>query len=140
VASGTLEGANRPVVRSLPEKLAMAKTIPGCVTRSFGEVRPRDPLASLAKTEYIFSGIYSVKEAVMRTAKVFKNGQSQAVRLPKEFRVAGDEVYIKKTGNVIVLIPKRHPWDTLVASLEKFSPDFLAERDQPETQGRESFE
>ncbi len=76
----------------------------------------------------------------MRTAKVFKNGQSQAVRLPKEFRVAGDEVYIKKTGNVIVLIPKQRPWDTLVASLKKFSPDFLAERDQPEVQVRESLE
>ena len=36
----------------------------------------------------------------MKTARVFKNGQSQAVRLPKEFRFAGDEVYIKKLGNV----------------------------------------
>jgi antitoxin VapB len=99
-----------------------------------------DPLAGLRKIEYILHGIYSSVEGAMRTAKVFKNGQSQAVRLPKEFRVPGDEVYIKRTGNVIVLIPKRHPWDALIASLAKFSPDFLAERNQPESQVRESLE
>ena len=38
----------------------------------------------------------------MKTAKLFKNGQSQAVRLPKEFRITGSEVYIKKQGDVIV--------------------------------------
>jgi len=43
----------------------------------------------------------------MKTARVFKNGQSQAVRLPKEFRFAEDEVYIKKVGNVVLLLPKR---------------------------------
>ena len=35
----------------------------------------------------------------MRTAKLFRNGQSQAVRLPKEFRFDGDEVWIKRVGN-----------------------------------------
>ncbi len=72
----------------------------------------------------------------MKTARVFKNGQSQAVRLPKEFRFAEDEVYIKKVGNVVLLLPKRDSWDTFVSSLGKFSEDFLAEREQPATQRR----
>lgn len=73
----------------------------------------------------------------MTTAKLFQNGQSQAVRLPKAFRLPGTEVYIKKVGNAIVLIPKEHPWATLIASLAQFSEDFMRERDQPESQARE---
>jgi len=46
----------------------------------------------------------------MKTAKLFKNGQSQAVRLPKEFRMVGDEVYIEKQGEAIVLLPKNKSW------------------------------
>ena len=39
----------------------------------------------------------------MKVAKLFKNGESQAVRLPKEFRFAGDEVFIKRVGSAVVL-------------------------------------
>ena len=49
----------------------------------------------------------------MKTAKLFKNGQSQAVRLPKEFRMSGSEVYIKKQGEAIILLPKEKSWNTL---------------------------
>ena len=72
----------------------------------------------------------------MKTAKLFKNGQSQAVRLPKEFRFKGDHVFIKKEGDVVLLIPEKKTWDTLVRSLGKFSDDFMSERTQPETQKR----
>ncbi len=48
----------------------------------------------------------------MKTAKLFMNGRSQAVRLPKEFRFEGDEVYIKKIGASVVLIPYNAPWNT----------------------------
>jgi len=75
----------------------------------------------------------------MKTARVFKNGQSQAVRLPKEFRFAEDELYIKKVGNVVLLLPKRDPWGALANSPGKFSADFLAEREQPATQRRGEF-
>ena len=67
----------------------------------------------------------------MKTAKLFKNGESQAVRLPKEFRFEGDEVLIKRAGNAVVLLPKKQSWDSLVDSLGQFSSDFMSDRDQP---------
>jgi len=73
----------------------------------------------------------------MKTAKLFQNGQSQAVRLPKEFRFEGDEVFIKRSGNVVMLIPTAHSWDALLGSLDKFTPDFMPERNQPNQQERE---
>lgn len=73
----------------------------------------------------------------MKKAKLFKNGQSQAVRLPKEYRLKGDHVFIKKCGNTLMLIPAENSWDSLIASLDKFSDDFLTEREQPEIQKRE---
>lgn len=75
----------------------------------------------------------------MKTAKLFQNGQSQAVRLPKEFRFEGDEVIIKRSGNAVVLLPTNHSWDVLVNSLDKFSDDFMTDRAQPEQQVREDF-
>ena len=67
----------------------------------------------------------------MKTAKLFKNGQSQAVRLPKEFRMNGKEVYIKKQGEAIVLLPIEKSWAPLFNSLNHFSKDFKIERSQP---------
>lgn len=64
----------------------------------------------------------------MKTAKLFQNGQSQAVRLPKEFRFEGHQVYIQRVGNAIVLLPLDAPWQTLHESLAQFSPDFALER------------
>jgi antitoxin VapB len=75
----------------------------------------------------------------MKTAKIFQNGQSQAVRLPKEFRFDDSEVFIKKTGNVVQLIPRSDSWNSLFDSLKKFSRDFMDERIQPELEKRESF-
>lgn len=75
----------------------------------------------------------------MKTAKIFQNGQSQAVRLPKEFRFDDSEVFIKKCGQVVYLIPRGASWDALFGSLKKFSRDFMAERVQPEPDKRESF-
>jgi antitoxin VapB len=82
--------------------------------------------------------IYSL-EAAMKTAKLFQNGQSQAVRLPKEFRFDGSEVFIKKTGNVVQLIPRTDSWNSLFDSLNKFSRDFMPERVQPELDKRDNF-
>ena len=75
----------------------------------------------------------------MKTAKIFMNGQSQAVRLPKEFRFDEEFVYIKKMGNAVVLLPPKGSWESLVQSLEKFSEDFMSERSQPAGERREEF-
>lgn len=66
----------------------------------------------------------------MREAKLFKSGRSQAVRLPKEFRLPGDSVYIRKLGGSVVLIPKEQSWSSLVDACEHFTDDFMATRDQ----------
>jgi antitoxin VapB len=70
----------------------------------------------------------------VKSAKLFKNGDSQAVRLPKEFRFKGTEVLIRRVGTAVVLLPKSHSWDTLLASLSKFPPDFMEERYQSPVQ------
>jgi len=75
----------------------------------------------------------------VKTAKLFKNGQSQAVRLPRDFRFDDDYVFIKKEGKVVMLIPAKGLWQSLFNSLDKFSDDFLAERRQPLTQKREAL-
>jgi len=67
----------------------------------------------------------------MNTAKLFKNGKSQAVRLPKQFKFQGNEVYIKRIGRNVILIPKDDPWESLISSLNDFSDDFMAKREQP---------
>ena len=76
----------------------------------------------------------------METAKLFQNGQSQAVRLPKKYRFEGEKVIIKRLGNAVVLLPYEDSWSTLFDSLEQFSDDFMEEgRQQPESQERESL-
>ena len=73
----------------------------------------------------------------MNTAKLFKNGKSQAVRLPKQFKFKGSEVYIKRIGRNVMLIPKDDPWESLISSLDNFSDDFMADREQPVLDKRE---
>jgi antitoxin VapB len=75
----------------------------------------------------------------METARLFKNGQSQAVRLPKDFRFEGEKVFIKRVGNAVVLIPYHDSWETLFESLDQFSDDFMEAREQPPAQHRESL-
>lgn len=65
----------------------------------------------------------------MNTAKLFRNGRSQAVRLPKEFAMPGEEVYVKRIDGMVMLIPKdAKVWRTFVHSLDGFSEDFMADR------------
>lgn len=75
----------------------------------------------------------------MNTAKLFKNGNSQALRLPKEFAFEGNEVYIKRIGKAVVLLPKEESVDDFWAGLELFTDDFMSERDQLSLQEREDF-
>ena len=76
----------------------------------------------------------------MRTAKIFSNGRSQAVRLPQDCRFDGSDVYVKKYGSMVILFPKTDPWKLLVNSLDNFTDDFMTERQQPlEPQDREDL-
>ncbi len=72
-------------------------------------------------------------------AKVFKNGRSQAVRLPKECRVDTDEVYIEKIGHSLMITPKeKSKWDLMRHALDDME-DFELERNQPSVQERDLF-
>ena len=73
----------------------------------------------------------------MMTGKLFENGRSQAVRLPKDCRFDGKEVAIHKIGDVVMLMPKEKSWNGLLASLDLFSDDFMSSgREQGELQER----
>ncbi len=73
--------------------------------------------------------------------KVFQNGRSQAIRIPKEFRVDCDEVYIEKVDNTLIIKPKEsNKWDNFFNNLEKVdTSDFLSDRNQPKAQERDLF-
>ena len=70
----------------------------------------------------------------MKTAKIFKHGNSQAVRLPKEFRFHDDEVFVKRSGWGVLLLPKRITMEQLDAILSQFRGKFV--RRQPRMQKR----
>jgi antitoxin VapB len=73
----------------------------------------------------------------MTVAKVFRTGRSQAIRLPKEFRVASDTVYLKRTSEGFLVITK-DPWEIFFEGVERLSDKFLAsERVQPELESRD---
>lgn len=63
----------------------------------------------------------------MMTAKIFENGRSQAVRLPKECRFDADEVAVSKIGDVVMLMPKTGNWDLFMKAADMFSEDFFAD-------------
>jgi antitoxin VapB len=67
-------------------------------------------------------------------AKLFVNGGSQAVRLPKKFRFEGDSVYLKKLPDAVMILPKDDPWASLVSAFGSI-PDF-PDREEPEEQKR----
>lgn len=70
----------------------------------------------------------------MDTAKIFENGTDQTVVLPKQFRLDGDEVFIRQLGKSIILIPKSEDvlWETFMDGLGGFSDDFMKDGRSPE--------
>jgi len=87
----------------------------------------------------IYHGIYFDQgDEIMQKAKLFQNGRSQAVRLPKEFRFKGDDVFIQKHGDAVLLIPHEKAWEVFLEGLSSFSDDFMNDgRDQGVDQQRE---
>ena len=76
----------------------------------------------------------------MMTAKIFENGRSQAVRLPKECRFSSDEVMVNKIGDIVILLPKQNKWESFFQAIDMFSEDFMEEgRANDGVQERESL-
>jgi len=75
----------------------------------------------------------------MRTqiAKIFMNGRSQAVRLPKEYRFDTEEVYITRQGENVILSAKKPTWDEFFAAESVFGEDYLQDRQDEEPQERD---
>jgi antitoxin VapB len=74
-------------------------------------------------------------------AKLFRNGRSQAVRLPREFRFEGEEVRIRKVGNSVLLEPIVSDMATWFAELDRLNsaPFLKTGRRQPKTPRRRFF-
>ena len=73
----------------------------------------------------------------MAVAKVFRTGRSQAIRLPKEFRVDADQVRLKRTPEGFLVITK-DPWDVFFEGVEQLSDHFMSgERVQPPLESRD---
>lgn len=67
----------------------------------------------------------------MKHAKLFENGRSQAVRLPKEFRFTGTEVLIHREGNAVILLPADAPWARFENLLAQYGPSDILEPTDP---------
>ena len=79
-------------------------------------------------------------EQSLKTARLFVNGRSQAVRLPKEYQFDGENVYIQKVGEAVILFPVDREWEVFLHGLNSFSDDFLSEgRFQGKDPKREAF-
>ena len=76
----------------------------------------------------------------MDTAKLFQSGRSQAVRLPKAYRFSGGQVFVKRVGSAVVLMPESNSWDLMFEACDEFSPDFMKERNQPRHQNRPALD
>ena len=89
---------------------------------------------------YIHEYIFDERGDHMLSSKVFTSGNSQAIRLPKEYQVEDKELFIKKVGSTIILFPKNKPWEAFERSLKEFSDDFMTNgREQPEMQERKGL-
>jgi len=74
----------------------------------------------------------------MQIARLFINGRSQAVRLPKEYQFTGESVYVKRLGDAVILVPFDKEWEVFLHGLNSFSDDFMSEaRLQENDQERE---
>lgn len=81
--------------------------------------------------------IYKMYIHNVKTAKLFKSGGSQAVRLPKECRFEGTDVHYHKVGSALVLLPQKGSWGPLFEACREFSPGFMSQRRQPQLEKRE---
>ena len=75
----------------------------------------------------------------MTTAKVFRTGRSQAVRLPKEYRFNTREVCVAKVDEMVILYPQKKGWKIMERAIRRFTDDFMADRDQAAAEERKAL-
>ncbi len=93
-----------------------------------------------SRIETVYINVYTkgVKETdTMETAKLFTNGGSQAVRLPKNCRFDDEEVYVNRIGNAVILLPKNDSWSSAILGLSMFSDDFMKDYEDLPAEERE---
>ncbi len=91
-------------------------------------------------TWYISWYIFIIEVINMQTAKLFINGRSQAVRLPREFQFSGKDVLIQKVGDAVILLPHDKSWEVFLHGLNGFTDDFMENgREQGKSQKREEI-
>ena len=73
------------------------------------------------------------------TTKIFQSGGSQAVRLPKAFRIDAEEVFITREGEKIIISPKPLSWDSYFDKSSEVPEEFMAKRNDSLPQERELF-
>lgn len=76
----------------------------------------------------------------MITAKVFKSGNSQAVRLPKEYRLSAKEVSVNRIGNILMIVPKGDPWRVFSEGIQELGDDFPPSIRKPKPSTRIAFQ
>ena len=74
------------------------------------------------------------------TLKIENGKRGQAIRIPKDMKIDDDKVYLKKMGNALFIIPFHDPWQNLFESVNKFTDDFMKDRNQPDIQLRDTFD
>ncbi len=103
----------------------------------------KEDLPPLALNEKIFkinTNNFNLIDYSKLKAFIFKNGQNQTVKLPKDFRFEGAEVYVQKVGRGVLLLPvDNSPWEFFRQSFDLFSSDFMEERQQSLSQKRDTF-
>ena len=73
-------------------------------------------------------------------AKLFTNGRSQAVRIPKAYRFEGvDEIILRKEDDALIVIPVRKSWTSFAGEVSGADDDFMAERPDLMGEGRILF-
>ncbi len=76
-------------------------------------------------------------ELELPTAKLFKNGRSQAVRLPKDYRFEGSEIGVGRVGNAVLLYPLNDPWVVFFEGAKELSDLEPLERHQDQPKRKE---
>lgn len=84
--------------------------------------------------------LVTTKEDIMPATKIFQNGNSQALRIPKELRTEKKDYLIQKIGDIFVAYPADDPWAPLRKTLGTFPPDYMTDRDQPTWEDVEKHE